>query len=41
MLITRKSPISGKISSRVLHVTPEQMAAYEKSGALIQNVFPT
>lgn len=39
MIITRKSPISGKIHSLDLDITEEQVAAWQ-AGAYIQNAFP-
>ena len=39
MIITRQSPISGKIHSLDLDITEEQVAAWQ-AGAYIQNAFP-
>ena len=39
MIVTRKSPISGKIHSLDLDITEEQVAAWQ-AGAYIQNAFP-
>lgn len=39
MIITRISPISGKIHSLDLDITEEQVAAWQ-AGAYIQNAFP-
>ena len=39
MIITRQSPISGKIHSLDLPITEQQVAAWQ-SGVLIQNAFP-
>lgn len=40
MQVTRTSKASGKTRTRDLPITPEQMAAYEEGGALIQDAFP-
>lgn len=39
MIVTRQSPISGKIHSLDLDITEEQVATWQ-SGVLIQNAFP-
>ena len=39
MLITRKSPFSGKVNSREIPVTEEQLQAWN-NGTLIQNAMP-
>jgi hypothetical protein len=39
MIITRKSPFSGKINSMKINVTPAQIASWEM-GELIQNAMP-
>ena len=39
MIITRKSPISGKVNSLDLPITNEQVAAWQ-AGTYIQNAFP-
>ena len=39
MLITRKSPFSGKVNTREIPVTQEQLDRWQK-GALIQNAMP-
>jgi len=39
MYITRKSPLTGKIQTRDLDVTVEQLTAW-KQGALAQRAFP-
>lgn len=39
MQITRKSPFSGKINTREIAVTEEQLLRWER-GELIQNVMP-
>ena len=40
MLVTKQSPISGKINSMELPITEAQLMAH-KNGELVQNVFPT
>lgn len=40
MIITRASPMTGKLNQLDLPVTQAQLDAYYKSGALIQNAFP-
>jgi hypothetical protein len=40
MLVTKKSPISGKVSSMELPITEAQLEAHQ-NGELVQNVFPT
>jgi len=40
MLITRKSPISGKFNELDIDVTYEQIVQYHKGEDLIQDVFP-
>lgn len=40
MIITRKSPFSGKINQMDLPITEEQMQRYINGTELIQNVFP-
>ena len=40
MLVTKKSPISGKVSSMELPITEVQLEAH-RNGELAQNVFPT
>ena len=39
MKVTKKSTLSGKISTMELDVTKEQLSLYE-GGELVQNVFP-
>ena len=39
MLVTKKSPISGKVSSMELPITEAQLKAH-KNGELAQNIFP-
>ena len=39
MIVTRKSPFSGKVHSMELDITQAQIAAYE-SGIVIQRAFP-
>jgi hypothetical protein len=39
MLVTKKSPISGKVSSMELSITEAQLEAH-KNGELAQNIFP-
>jgi hypothetical protein len=39
MLISRKSDVSGKITTRDLPVTPEQVYRFEE-GELVQKAFP-
>jgi len=40
MLITKQSPISGKMNSMELPITEAQLMAH-RNGELVQNVFPT
>ena len=40
MLITRRSPFTGKVHSKYLNVTQEQLDKYESGDELIQKVFP-
>ena len=40
MLVTRLSPFSRTKNTIDLDITPEQLARYENSEELIQNVFP-
>ena len=40
MLITKQSPISGKMNSMELPITEAQLEAH-RNGELVQNVFPT
>lgn len=40
MIVTKKSPLTGKVHSMDLAITPEQLAAYEASNQLIQEAFP-
>ena len=40
MLVIRQNPFNGKVNTRDLDITDEQVAAYE-AGALLQNAFPT
>ena len=40
MLVTKQSPISGKMNSMELPITEAQLMAH-KNGELVQNVFPT
>ena len=40
MLITKQSPISGKMNSMELPITEAQLMAHQ-NGELVQNVFPT
>jgi len=40
MLITKQSPISGKMNSMELPITEAQLKAHQ-NGELVQNVFPT
>ena len=40
MLVTRLSPFSKKENTMELDITPEQLARYEQSNELIQNIFP-
>ena len=39
MLVIRQNPFNGKVNTRDLDITDEQVAAYE-AGALLQNAFP-
>lgn len=39
MLIQRTNPLTGKVNTREIDCTPEQLKAWE-AGALIQNVMP-
>ena len=39
MIVTRVSPISGKVNSLDLNITVEQLAEWQ-AGAYIQNAFP-
>jgi hypothetical protein len=39
MIVTRKSPFSGKINEMDLPITPEQVDLWQ-GGVLIQNAFP-
>ena len=39
MLVIRQNPFTGKVNSRDLDITDEQVAAYE-AGELLQNAFP-
>ena len=39
MIVTRKSPFSGKINEMDLPITPEQVELWQ-GGVLIQNAFP-
>ena len=38
MLVIRQNPFTGKVNTRDLDITDEQVAAYE-AGALVQNAF--
>lgn len=40
MIIARKSPFTGIVHEMDIDVTPEQLAALEAPGALIQRVLP-
>ena len=40
MLVTRKSVLTDKETTRDLDITPEQLKLYEGGGVLIQRVFP-
>jgi hypothetical protein len=40
MLVTKQSPISGKMNSMELPITEAQLKAHQ-NGELVQNVFPT
>lgn len=40
MLITRRSPLTGKINSMELPVTNEQLLSWEEGGKLIQEAMP-
>ena len=40
MKITRKSPKTGALNTRDIPITPDQLEAWEKGGALIQDVMP-
>ena len=40
MLVTKQSPISGKLNSMELPITEAQLKAHQ-NGELVQNVFPT
>jgi hypothetical protein len=40
MLVTKQSPISGKMNSMELPITEAQLMAH-RNGELVQNVFPT
>lgn len=40
MLITRKSPFSGKTNTREISCTEEQMRQYLTGQGLIQDIFP-
>lgn len=39
MIVQRRSPLTGKVNSREIAITQEQLLAWQ-SGALIQNVMP-
>ena len=39
MIVSRKDPMTGKVRSVSMNITPEQMAAYE-SGTVIQLAAP-
>ena len=39
MQITRTNPFNGKVNTKELDITPEQIEAYE-AGALLQDAFP-
>jgi len=39
MQITRTNPFNGKVNTKELDITPEQVEAYE-AGALLQDAFP-
>ena len=39
MLVIRQNPFTGKVNTRDLDITEEQIAAYE-AGALLQDAFP-
>ena len=40
MLIARKSPFTGKVSTMEIDVTDEQIDAYMSGKGLIQDIFP-
>ena len=40
MIVTRKSPFSGKVNEMDLPLSKDQMARYNSGNELIQNVFP-
>lgn len=40
MKIERRSPFTGRVHTMEIDITPEQLAAYEKGGILVQDAFP-
>lgn len=40
MILSRRSPFSGKVNTMVLPITEEQLLSYENGDRCIQEVFP-